>query len=130
MAGFFSRIKDSFTTSDYDQDANANEYVELEKDNFEGNVQANVMVRSFALNDFEDVKPILEEMRLGRTVCLVNIRPLKEKDIIELKRSINKLKKTCSAVDGDIAGFDDDWIVIVPNSVNIYKSQEQNPEDY
>lgn len=130
MAGFFSRIKNSFTTPDYDQDATTNEYVEIEKNNFDNDSKSNLMIRSFTLDDFEDVKPILEEMRLGRTVCLVNIRPLKEKDIIELKRSINKLKKTCGAIDGDIAGFDNDWIVIVPTNVSIYKSPEPNDGEY
>jgi hypothetical protein len=47
---------------------------------------------------------------------------LKEKDLTELKRSINKLKKTCDAVDGDIAGFGDDYIVVAPSFAKIYRA--------
>jgi len=55
---------------------------------------------------------------------LINIRPLKERDLIELKRAINKLKKTCDAVEGDIAGFGEDYLVAVPNFAQIYRSKD------
>ena len=40
-------------------------------------------------------KTVLDDLREGYTIALVNIKPLKEKDLIELKRAINKIKKTC-----------------------------------
>jgi len=62
-------------------------------------------------------------MREGNTICLINIRNLREKDIVELKRAINKLKKTADAMDGDIAGFSEDFIVIAPSFAEIYRSK-------
>ena len=122
MAGFFSKLKDKLTPDYYDEEKTDKDgYVEVDEAQSQTE-SSGVTVRTFSLDDFEAVKPILEAMRLGETVCLVNIKPLKEKDIIELKRAINKLKKTCTAIEGDIAGFDDDWIVIVPQSVSIYKT--------
>ena len=55
---------------------------------------------------------------------LINIKPLKEKDLVELKRAINKLKKTCDAMEGDIAGFGDDYIVITPSFAEIYRTEQ------
>jgi len=88
--------------------------------------KAKVIVRSFMLSDFEDLKPILDAVREGYTISLVNIKPLKDKDLIELKRAINKLKKTTEAIEGEIAGFGDDWITIVPNFATIYKERKMD----
>ena len=55
---------------------------------------------------------------------LINIKPLKNKDLVELKRAINKLKKTCDAVGGDIAGFGDDYLVVTPSFASIYRTKD------
>ena len=52
----------------------------------------------------------------------------KEKDIIELKRAINKLKKTCDAIDGDIAGFGEDYIVCCPTFAKIHREKSKRPQ--
>lgn len=109
----------------YDDDdmlESQDEYVEL---NTEGQQRggSKVIVRSFTMEDFSDIKPVLDVLREGYTICLVNIKPLKEKDLVELKRAINKLKKTCEAVEGDIAGFGDDYIVVTPNFAEIYRPE-------
>ncbi len=77
------------------------------------------------MNDFESIKPILESLREGKTIALVNIKPLKDKDLIELKRAINKLKKTTDAIDGEIAGFGEDYIVVTPSFATIHKTPKQ-----
>jgi len=66
----------------------------------------------------------LDAIREGYTVALINIKPIKDKDIIELKRAINKLKKTCDAIEGDIAGFGEDWIVVTPSFAEIYRTKQ------
>ena len=121
MRNFLLRLKEKLskkpeTTEEFE------EYVELAKEGAAD--RAKVIVRPFLLDDFEDIKPILDSLREGYTVALVNIKPLKDKDLIELKRAINKLKKTCDAIEGDIAGFGEDYIVAVPNFAEIYRSKE------
>ena len=86
-------------------------------------VPQKLMFRSFLLEDFEDVKPILDSLREGKTIALVNIKPLKDRDLVELKRAINKLKKTSDAIDGEIAGVGEDYIVLTPNYVSIHRSK-------
>jgi len=82
------------------------------------------MIRPFVIENFDDIKPALDSLREGYTIALVNIKPIKDKDIIELKRAVNKLKKTCDAIEGDIAGFGEDWIVVAPNFAQIYRNKQ------
>lgn len=133
MASFFSKIKNTFSKQGYDEDegeGSEQDYVELDSEK-EAEGAGKVVVRPFVLEDFTDIKPILDVLREGNTIALVNISPLKQKDIVELKRAINKLKKTCDAIEGDIAGFSEDHIVVVPNFAEIYRTRgtEEIKED-
>ena len=123
MASFFSRLRNKLVGSpeaDYDVPEEHDEgYVELSSEGEGG--QSKVIVRQFILEDFADVKPVLDSLRDGYTVAIVNIKPLKDRDLVELKRAVNKIKKTCDAVDGDIAGFGDDWICVTPSFAEIYR---------
>jgi SepF-like predicted cell division protein (DUF552 family) len=98
-------------------------YVELDTDASD-DVRSKIIVRPFVLKDFESIKDILDSLREGKTIALVNIKPLKDKDLIELKRAINKLKKTTDAIDGEIAGFGEDYIVVAPSFAQIYRTKE------
>ena len=122
--GFFSSLKEKFTGPTYEDVAEeGQEYVEVGADH-EGGPKQKVVVRPFVLEVFDDVKPVLDSLREGYTVALINIRPLKDKDLVELKRAINKLKKTCDAIEGEIAGFGDDYIVVCPQFASIYRSKQ------
>ncbi|MBI4015923.1 MAG: cell division protein SepF [Candidatus Aenigmarchaeota archaeon] len=70
------------------------------------------------LVDFADSDRIQKSLRNG-SIVLVKIKPLKEKDMSELKRAIEKLRKTCVALNGDIAGIDEDWIILCPSFARI-----------
>ncbi len=124
--GFLSQLKDSlggtFSTEVMEEPEEiVDEYVELGPDAV-ANSQEKVQVRPFIIEDFEGIREILDSLRSGHTIALINIRPLKEKDIVELKRAINKIKKTCDAIEGDVAGFGDDWICVTPSFANIYRT--------
>jgi SepF-like predicted cell division protein (DUF552 family) len=122
MGKFFSLKAFKRTSFNEDEHTEAeDEYVELNTEMNQG-TSSKVMVRPFVLDDFSDVKQVLEVLREGYTICLLNIRPLREKDMVELKRAINKLKKTIEAIGGDIAGFGEDYIVVVPSFAGIYRS--------
>ena len=98
-------------------------YVELDTDS-EDAIRSKIIVRPFVMKDFESIKPVLDSLREGKTIALVNIKPLKDKDLVELKRAINKLKKTTDAIDGEIAGFGEDYIVVAPSFAQIYRTKE------
>ena len=85
--------------------------------------QSKVLVRPFVIEEFEDIKEILDVLREGSTIALVNIKPLKDKDLVELKRAVSKLRKTCEAIEGDIAGFGEDYVVAVPYFASIHRNK-------
>ncbi len=128
--GFLSKLKEKLgTTSDSDLfDEGGQSYVELGSESA-ADTKSKLMVRPFVIEEFEQIKPILDALREGHTIALVNIKPLKDKDLVELKRAINKLKKTCDAIEGDIAGFGENWIAAVPNYAYIYRGQKAAKEE-
>ncbi|MDA1197221.1 MAG: cell division protein SepF [Nanoarchaeota archaeon] len=119
--GFFDKIRESMAgnPSEMMEEAEGEDYVELGGESTD--ISAKIQVRPFVLHDFEAIKDILHVLREGHTVALINIRPLKDKDLVELKRAISKLKKTCDAIDGDIAGFAEDWIAATPSFAKIHR---------
>lgn len=70
------------------------------------------------LNEFADAERILRAVRKGNIVFL-KIKSLKDKDIGELKRAVEKLKKAVIANSGDIVGIEQDWLVLTPEHVGI-----------
>ena len=128
--GFLSKIKEklgSSSSSDMFEESEQG-YVELGNEAAH-DTKSKLMVRPFVVEEFEGIKPILDSLRDGRTIALINIKPLKDKDLVELKRAINKLKKTCDAIEGDIAGFGENWIAAVPNFAYIYRGPKASKEE-
>jgi len=120
--GFFDRLKGRMSgASDILDEAEEEGYVELGADTGSAGTSKITTVRPFVISDFESIKPILDSLREGHTIALINIKPLKDRDIVELKRAINKIKKTTDAIEGDIAGFGDNWIAAVPKDTRIYR---------
>ena len=70
-------------------------------------------IRIEKLTEFSDTDRILKHIRKG-TVVFLKIKDMKEKDMGELKRAVEKLKKIVSANNGDIAGVEQDWLIITP----------------
>ncbi|MEK6948845.1 MAG: cell division protein SepF [Nanoarchaeota archaeon] len=128
--GFLSKLKEKLGASSSSEMFEEAEhgYVALESE-AAADARSKLMVRPFVIEDFEHIKPILDSLREGHTIALINIKPLKDKDIVELKRAINKLKKTCDAIDGDIAGFGENWIAAVPNYAYIYRGPKAAKEE-
>jgi SepF-like predicted cell division protein (DUF552 family) len=102
------------------EDTYEEEFVEIDTTKDIG-TKSKIVVKSFVLSEFGDVKEALDALREGYTIALINIKPLKDKDIVELKRAINKLKKTCDAIEGDIAGVSENMLVVTPSFAHIYR---------
>lgn len=88
-----------------------------------------VLVKTFSLKVYEDINPILNSLREGYTIAVIDIKTLKSKDVIELKRAISKIKKTVEALEGKIAGFGENTIIATPSKVfDIQKGDVKVPE--
>ena len=118
----FKKIRKAFSTSGAD-DAINQDYLEidLEQDEKENKVK----VKLFALKQYEDVTSVLNALREGYTIAIIDIKVLRQKDPIELKRAISKIKKTTDALEGSIAGFGENTVIVTPSFATIEKEPDR-----
>ena len=100
--------------SSFDED-----YVEIDVEQKER--KSKIVIRPFLLKKFEDINDILAALREGYTIAVIDIRQIKSRDIVELKRAISKIKKTVEALDGSVAGFGENTIIATPAFAEIYR---------
>ena len=117
MASIFKRIFGKKETT-----GEVPEYIEVDVGKETKKVK--VIIKPFALKTFNDINRILEAIREGYTIALIDIKQLKKKDIVELKRAISKLKKTVDALEGSIAGFGENTIIVAPSFIEIYRGEK------
>ncbi len=104
-----------------DEEPVEDEYIELDFAEKSGE-SGKMMIAVDKLEDYADSDRIQRKVREGYVV-LVRIKELKEKDMGELKRAIARIRKTCLALNGDIAGVSDDWVIITPEYAKIHREQ-------
>ncbi len=108
LSGLFGRAPQ------FDED-----YVEIDVEQRER--KSKIIIRPFVLRKFEDINDILAALREGYTIAVIDIRQIKSRDIVELKRSISKIKKTVEALDGSVAGFGENTVIASPSFAEIYR---------
>jgi len=112
----------------FNKEDTGDEYLEIDLD--QGNKDENkVKVKPFILRDFADVNGVLDALREGYTIAVVDIKPLKTKDIIELRRAVSKIKKTTDALKGSIAGFGEHTIIATPEFAEIHRTPPPQKKD-
>ena len=99
------------------------EYVEIDLNSLQDK-DAKVVVKPFVLRQYDDTNEVLNALREGYTIAVIDIKPLKTKDVIELKRAIAKIKKTVDAIEGQIAGFGENVIIVTPKFAEIHKAPQ------
>ena len=121
------KLKETIKSSNrkqYDLGESGSDYIELTDKPTDR--KANIYVRYCTLDEFSDVKSILDFIREGQSICIIKIRPLKEKDINELKRAIGKIKKVCDVMEGGVVGMDEDYLIATPSFVKVFKGAPSN----
>jgi SepF-like predicted cell division protein (DUF552 family) len=120
MAAFFKRKKEEYVEDE------AGDYLSItETDTVRPVIEDKLLdVRVFVLDDYENIREILDVIRGEKTMCLIDIHLLRNKDPDELRRAVDKLKKTAGAVDGEIVGFHENWILSAPKNVHIHKGRQ------
>ena len=117
----FEKIKRAF--SDSVEDLEGEEYIEIDLNNDKSSKK--ISVKLFVMKQYEDVNQILASLREGYTIAIIDIKTLKQKDSIELKRAITKVKKTVEALEGNIAGFGENMVIATPSFARIHKQEEE-----
>jgi SepF-like predicted cell division protein (DUF552 family) len=103
------------------------EYLEIDLE--KGEKEKKVVVKPFVLKTYEDVNEILNSMRDGFTIAMIDIKSLRQKDSIELKRAVSKIKKTIDALEGSIAGFGENIIIATPSFATIHREVAKPKEE-
>ena len=88
-----------------------------------------ISVKLFTLKQYEEVNDILSALREGYTIAVIDIKILRKKDSIELKRAISKIKKTVDALEGSIAGFGESIVIATPSFARIHKEETKQKEE-
>ena len=122
MLDKIKRVFSSSSSGDSDSD-----YLEIDLGKEE--VQSKVTVKLFALKEYEDVTAVLNDLREGNTVAIIDIKPLRQKDAIELKRAVSKIKKTSDAMEGNIAGFGENTLIVTPSFAKVHKEAVAKPKE-
>jgi|SRR3989339_588268 len=107
--------------------SSGDEYIEIDLNAAEAK-EDKIIVKPFVLRQFDDINGILNSLREGYTIAVIDIKPLKQKDVIELKRAVSKIKKTVDALEGSVAGFGDNVIIATPKFAEIHKAPEIKKE--
>jgi len=126
----FNRLKDKFSLGKIlntsENSTLTEDYVQIDNSS-QVDKNSKLLVRTFRIENFDSSKQILDSIRSGSTIAIVNMLPLKDKDSIGLKRVIDKIKKTVDATDGDIAAFGEHWLVVTPGIAKVYRAPKTQP---
>ncbi len=98
------------------------EYMELDLQ--EEKPREKLLIQVERMDSFGDSDRLQQKLRDGY-VLLVKVKDLREKDMNELKRAVAKLRKTCLALNGSIAGLGEDWLLATNNSAKIHQATEE-----
>ena len=118
------RVKKMFSGSG---DLSDEEYLEI--DLGQEKRDKKVLVKLFNLRTYDDVNNILNSLREGYTIAIVDMKTLRQKDSVELKRAVSKIKKTVEALEGTIAGFGENTIIATPSFATVHKEDEVKKEE-
>lgn len=128
----FKKIKKAFSDTIPSEEL-AEDYLEIDLGREEQ--EHKIFVKLFVLNNYDDVTDILNTLREGYNIAVIDIKNLRKKDSIELKRAISKIKKTTDALEGHIAGFGENTVIVTPpfakiHKHNIPKSKDKNENKF
>ena len=121
----FDKIKRVFSDA-LDEDIVDNEYIEI--DVGQKTKENKILVKLYSLKHYDEVNEILNTLRQGFTIAMFDIKTLRQRDSIELKRAVSKIKKTTDALEGSIAGFGENIIIVTPSFATIHK-EDNKPKD-
>lgn len=113
-------------SDDEEENVVEDDFVELDAEMEDSDEK--VVIRAATLSEFGDVENVQQHLR-DEHIVWVNIAPLKNKDMADLKRAVKRLKKTVKNVDGDMAGVDEEWIVVCPSYATIARSSDHMEDE-
>lgn len=118
----FDFLRGEGENDDSSDNSVGDDFVELDAE--VENRDKKVVIRAETLQELDDIEEVQEHLRNDHIVW-VNIGPLKNRDMADLKRAIKRLKKTIRAINGDMAGVDESYILTCPEYAEIARSTKE-----
>jgi SepF-like predicted cell division protein (DUF552 family) len=84
-------------------------------------------VSVYKLRGFSDVDGCTAQLSDGNIV-LLDIKPLADRSVTELKHAIDEIKDICVSMGSDIAGIGENHLILTPPNVKILKTKEEGFE--
>ncbi|MFC1486534.1 cell division protein SepF [Thermoproteota archaeon] len=84
--------------------------------------QKKTYLKAMALQSLADVEVIKHELKLGNIIIL-KITPLARKSIEDVKKAVNEISVFTQSIEGDIASLGKERVVIVPDSLRIWRPE-------
>jgi hypothetical protein len=85
----------------------------------EGNSN-DILLKALALRSIEDIPKIKEDVT-NKTIVILKVTPLAQKNMEELKSSVEQIYEFATSVGGDIARLGDERVVVTPPGVRIWR---------
>lgn len=123
MAGFLNKFKGKLS-GEGDEGIDVDEFLDtlgIENDDLLVE-EADVWVKSYMLEDTEDVMAIGEDLSKGNIVIL-NVEPLYKRNAIKLKQAVSRIKDHARGIDGDIARLSEYKLLLTPKGVKVAKNR-------
>ena len=117
--GLFSKKKDK----------EPDDFLDLEEYN-----RKKLQIKVVTFNSYDDAKKAISSLT-SNAVTLINMKPLRQSNMTELKRALEELKRAVSVFEGDIAAVSQDTVVLTPKSIEIFRRNKRDemarprPED-
>ena len=84
-------------------------------------VRKKIKLGLLVMERYADVEKVLGRFRKADSILIVKISPLRQKDMSEMKKAVDRIKTHCGVTGAEISALDDNWIVLVPPMVEVLK---------
>lgn len=81
-------------------------------------------VRVCKLKGFADIDISARELSEGNIV-IIDIKPLADRSMNELKHAVEEMREICISMGGDIAGITEYYLILTPPNVKIERSESR-----
>lgn len=118
---FLLKIKKYFRVQqeDYTEEG----YVELEEPLEEK--KEKILVKTIILEEKTDINGILNSLREGKSIVILDIKDIKERDFNYVKKVVYKLKKLCHVTGGDIVSVGENFVVVTPAFARVHRNDKR-----
>lgn len=86
-------------------------------------------VKVCKLKGFSDIDISARELSEGNIV-IIDIKPLSDRSVTELKHAVDEMKDICLSMGGDIAGLTEYHLILTPPNVKIERSSESRDDGF